>query len=115
MSKLAVIASRDAPPGVAPVPSKYQCVLIGDGSEFEKQYIQAAGLAGIPAIVFRPYFKVDKGAEFSPGHFFAANRQKIWNADDVLIVRTKADETVQAEEYANKLGKRVTLVELSTQ
>jgi hypothetical protein len=111
MSKLAVIASRDADPDVYPVPTHYDVILIGDGSDFEILYKSRAEAAGVPVVVFRPHFKVDKSAEFTAGHFFAANRQKIWNADHVLIVRTKNDETVAAEEYARKLGKQLTIVQ----
>lgn len=110
MAKLAVIASRDASPDLIPIPLKYSVILIGDGSDFENTFRSRAEACQVPVVVIRPYFKVDRGAKFDPGQFFAANRQKIWNADDVLIIRTKDDETVQAERYATQLGKNVTVV-----
>ncbi len=112
MKVLALICSRDTPDEACQVFTEYNAVLMGDGTEFERLYKSRLAAVQVPAIIFRPYFKVDSTAKFSPGQFFAANRQKIKNADDVLIIRTGDDETIQAEEYARKLDKSVTVLDL---
>lgn len=112
MRVLALICSRDTPEEAIPVLSQYSAVALGDGTKFERLYESRCHSINIPCFVYRPYFKVDSRAAFSPSHFFAANRQKIQNADDVLIIRTGDDETIQAEEYARKLGKSVTVLDL---
>lgn len=109
---LALIVSRNVPDEAMPVLDRYKAVCLGDGTKFERLYKSRSEAIGVPCLVFRPYFKVDSRAVFDPRHFFAANRQKIWNADEVLIIRTADDETVAAQEYAEKLGKKVTVVHL---
>lgn len=109
--KLAVIISRDFPTEKVFVPvDKATVILIGDANEQEEAVREQARAAGVPVVLFRPYFKVDKHTKFNPSHFFAANRQKVQNADHVLIFRSKEDETVAAEEYARKINVPVTTV-----
>src|SRR5574343_856271 len=73
-------------------------VLVGDQPGLEKEINSKC-----TCVVLKPYNMYDATGTFSPKQFFVANRQKIDNADIVLIFRTElTDELLWAERYARE-------------
>lgn len=74
-------------------------LLLGDGHKLE--FHLACEYRCV--IVFRPYFLVDSTVPCEPKQFYAANRQKIWNADRVIVLSDNGPETKAALKYARNL------------
>lgn len=72
---------------------------------------EVASSLGIDFIEFKPYFVLDKQAEYSPRHFFIRNEQIIDNVDKVFVFWDgKSNGTRHAIKCAQNKGKEVVLI-----
>ena len=76
-------------------------VLAGNSPGLEEEILRR-----FDCVCLKPYSWYDKSVEFRNTQFFVANRQKIDNADLVLIFRAGEDETQWAEQYCKKRSRQ---------
>src|SRR5574343_97867 len=108
MNKVAVIWNPalgcDCPDEVIQKLCQYPDViaLIGDAPGLDHEIRRA-----VPSVVIRPCHMTDDSIPFSARNFYAANREKIRNADAVIVVLYEEGCTDWAVSYSQKLKKEV--------
>lgn len=82
-------------------------LLVGNSPGLEEEVLRR-----FDCVCLKPYSWYDKSTEFKNTQFFVANRQKIDNADVVLIFRAGKDETLWAEQYCKKRSRQYQVVDV---